>query len=301
MTITYPFTYDTAPIGSAPQTLILADGPYEPVLFLSPYYSDLATIAASTVASAGLPATLMQTMQPSERWRSTEKNPYVRLSFQRPIAANMLEMTGTNLLPGDVVRIRAFGDSGFTTGVLDTGYQDAWRMGSGRPLDQIVRNYSHAIRFTNTVGELLYWQIDIVANNGQSYVEVGRLMLGKSFQPTISCDNASDGFSNKSPAANQLTDYFYTFTEDRGLPIRTGMFRFSMMDETEAFGEMLKMRQLLGLSKDFFLDLFPGRVYGWENTAMQATFSGTADFIPKPYWNGSVNIWGTAVSMTEVG
>lgn len=300
--MTVPPVYSTLPLGAATYPAILSDGAFEPVLFLSPYYSDLATVAASTVASASLPASLVQTLQSSERWRSTEKNPYLRFSFVRPIAANMLTLTGTNLLPGDVVRVRAFSDAAFTTAVLDTGYQDAWRLGSGRPVDQIVRNYSHAIRFSNTVGELFYWQVDIATNNGQAYAEVGRAMLGTSWQPTISCDNASEGFSFKSPDANQLTDYFYTFTEYRGLAIRTGTFRFSFMDETEGLnGEMLKMRQLLGMSKDFFFDLFPGRVYGWEKTAMQATFSGTADFKPQPYWNGSVNIWGTSVGVTEVG
>lgn len=266
----------------------------EPIIFLSPYHSDRATIAASSEASVTTPAAAMQTIHPWQKWRSTEAQPTITIEFLRPIAANMLALVATNLLPGDLIKIE--GANSLAYGELDTGYQPAWR--TNVPLDQIVRAYTNAVRFQNQ-NQYRYWRVSFLTMNGQTYVEVGRLMLGEAVQPLI---NFAPGslISFASPDAAQTSDYLYSSGDSRGLPVRAANLNFESVDQSELESKIMPLRQLRGLAGDVFVDMFPSRVAGWENTSMQARFKGTSDWTSTQRWNGAIPVWQTVIQLSEV-
>lgn len=273
----------------------MADTAFEPIIFLSPYFSDLATLVASSEASVNTPVSLLQTKSPYEKWRSTTTTPYITIDMGEAVAADMLVLVASNLLPGDTIRIRANSITNMAAAPLDVS-QDAWFC--AKPTRQFVRCYSNRVRFTNSTA-YRYWRIDITASGGQTYVEAGRLMLGPTLQPEISID-IGGGVSFVSPDAQEFTDYLYTAGEDHGLGIRKVSLKFSQMVETDAFSGFLEFRQLRGKNGDFFIDLFPWRDDGWTVTAFQAVFTNDTDFEARPMWDGGVQVWGTTVAATEV-
>ncbi|MFO1158420.1 MAG: hypothetical protein U1E60_06250, partial [Reyranellaceae bacterium] len=68
-------------------------------LFLHPYFSDLAVVSASSAAS-GLPASNVQTADPSQKWRSTSGSGSsldFDLGTSGALAATALALIGVNL------------------------------------------------------------------------------------------------------------------------------------------------------------------------------------------------------------
>jgi hypothetical protein len=296
MTATTPAAYSTLAISDVAPYVAPENGDFEPLILLDPEDSDDATITADSEASDDTPIELVQIKDPSQKYRSASTAVVIDLTFLSPVAANYLALVATNIVRGDTIRVQAFTDSGRTVVALDTGARNA------RPhsatAKQVVRTHSNRVRFDND-SAYLYWRITIHVISGQTYVEIGRLMLARGYQPRINPDFGG-GFAFVPYDAQQFSDYGYESSEDHGLGLREGNFKFSYMDQSEAYEQMIGLRQRRGLHGDFFIDLQPYAQAGWELVAMQATFKGRAEFAWQAMFNGGEQMMAHGLVVQEV-
>lgn len=165
--------------------------------FLYANAADLASLVASSQASASLAITNLQTDEKSEVWRSVGTTADFTATFTADQTIGGVVLPWTNLSATATMRVRLYNASAVL--LLDTGTNIACPGGNpslwGWTAAQLNSNsfgygggsYARAW-FTQTAG-VRSFRVDLVdSSNAQGYLEVGRLVAGPYWQPVKNPD-----------------------------------------------------------------------------------------------------------------
>lgn len=240
-------------------------------LWLSPYFSDLATISASTEAGT-LEAENMQTAEPTQMWTSTAgSGSYIDLDFGMGFAPTALALINLSLAQGNTVSVFA----------SEVSNADA-RAGSGATLVSAQSPYPGAksteagwpfhigfFKWVNTT-PYRYWSVTFPTVTGSS-VSVGRLMLGQYLQPTINLDQ-SVGRDYVSADMRERTAYNKAMLARRGNVARLWTVIYNSLDRAEAERGFARLSRLRGNGGDFLFCLDPAETTYFPEFTGQFTF-----------------------------
>ena len=295
----YPYGY--APFGSAPAYVAPTAPTMARMVVLSPYDSDLATVVASS-AVATLPAANVQSQQPKKVWRSSSTADYLEITCTAPLAANMLALNGHNLSAGGVFRVRGADSLANTTAApsVDTGWQSVWPV-TGKPSDAYWPRFLSALLWSN---DALYpcWRVDFADPAvSQTYIEVGRLALGRYWQPTTNFDLGGTPLGRDQRDVQTVTDYGEIFTDRRQ---RSASRRFSLQisaaDKREVNDGIGEIQRLAGMHGDVFVLLDPNATTDFHRNSMQGVFTAPQEHQFSQQFTASGEAWSVAFPLREV-
>ena len=272
-------------------------GAAETILFLTPDDSDDATLAAGSAAMA---VVNLQDQQPSKKWRSSSTADYITVTFAGPVAANCLAWCAHNGSAALKLRVRGFDTAAdlaaVTKAVVDTNWQSAWPLGV-RPTQRNWLNFGALLRWTNS-RLMQHWRVDVADGGaGQTYVEAGRLMLGRSSQPTFNVDHA--GGVGRTSADLQLTsDWGATLTERRFRP-RAFDLRFSAQEQRDTFDWFDELQRLRGTAGDFVVVIDPAATTDFHRYFLHGLLGSTGMSQPVALWSGNGFLWSFTCPVKE--
>ena len=299
----YGTLYGSLPYGAA--SLASTPAAPTPAVFkvLSPIDSDQATYTASSEL-ASLPASNLQTLQPGRVWRSdgvTEAN--ITVAFANGVAANQLALVGHNLSADGVLRVRLADTLANLTAApaIDTGWQSAWPA-TGKPGDAYWPRYLSSLSWTN---DALYpfARVDIAdPSSSRTYLEAGRLILCRAWQPTNNFDAAGAiplGFDQGD--VQTKTEYGGLFTDrrNRSAP-RKVYIAMSCADRREALDGIADMRRLAGLAGDVVVLLEPNATTDFHRMSVQGVFASPQEHRLTQVFNQNSEMWTVEVPLREV-
>lgn len=151
------------------------------MLLATPTLSDAAAIVTVGSEATDMPASNLQTMQPSEVWRVTDTgNAYVTIDFGSATTFNVIFLGHTNADTNTTWRIRGGDTEAEVNGTADedTGSIDLWP-GSADLSDWPT---TPAFKYLSSAWTERWVRIDIT-NISTSYFEAGRLFIANAWQP----------------------------------------------------------------------------------------------------------------------
>lgn len=270
------------------------------IIVLSPRASDAATMAASSQVAA-LPVANMQDMQPRKVWRSTSTTEHIVIASAAPVAANMLGMNGHNLSDIGVWRVRAADTEANLTAapLFDTGWHSVWPA-SGKPTVPDLPNFLSALRWDNN-SEFAFWRVDLAdPSAGQTFLQIGRLALGRYWQPSINVDaDATIGYDQRDPQVT--TDYGNTFTDRRRKSAgRLFTLKISAADVREVNDGIAEIQRLRGMWGDAFVLLDPDATTDFHRFSAQAVFSAQQQHQAVQLFTANGPTWTVNLPLREV-
>lgn len=158
-------------------------------------------------------------------------------------------------------RLRGSDDATFATTAFDSGVTDVWpavfphgtleweddNWWDGKYTPEQISGYTTS--FTKTLPEGVfarYWWLEVFdANNAAGYLDIGRLFLGRAWQPSLNMNyGASLGWETKTDVQEALsgTEYFQKRT-----PYRVKKFTLDMMPEDESFAQAFELQRQAGV------------------------------------------------------
>ena len=295
--------YGALPYGGMPSGLVWPTaGASERVLLLSPRDSDLATLVASAQAST-LPVGNLQTIQPQKKWRAAGVTTCsITIALAQAIACNALALVAHNLTAAAVFRIRGAGSSAAVTyaPVVDTGYVSAWPLGV-KPLVASWPNYLSLVRWTNAAA-LQYWQLDIYDTGpGQTYLEAGRLVIGKAWQPSTNFDLGGYPVGFDPQDVQMKTPSGYTFTDRRAASAgRQIALQITGANQREVLDGVAEMQRLCGMWGDVIVCLDPAATTDFHRQSMQGVFTAKPRFPIVPLFDADGIQYGATLSLDEL-
>ncbi len=227
-------------------------------LWLSPYFSDLATISASTEAGT-LEAENMQTAEPTQMWTSTAgSGSYIDLDFgaSGAIAATVLALINLSLANGNTWSIFASNTSNAhaRSGAGATFVSAQSPYPGGKTTEAAWPYHVGFAKWTNTTA-YRYWSVVFPTVTGSS-VSVGRLMLGVALQPTVNLDMGV-GREFVSADMRERTAYNKAMIARRGNAARLWTVIYNYVERTEAERGFARLARLRGNGGDVLLCLDP--------------------------------------------
>lgn len=266
------------PIGASPESSSSSSSSSassEPMIVLSPTYSDAATIAASSEV-ATLPVANVQAMDPKKVWRAEGTTEYLTLAFDEPVTADMLVINRTNLSDMATIRIRgAVAEADVTASPLfDTGYRSPWPS-TGRGTLRSWQAYLGAVDFSDVnTSAMQYYRIDFLdPGSTAGYVEVGRLALGPAWRPSTNFDFGGKALARISKDVQTETDYNQIFT-DRRPSARRIELQIAALNAIEVKRGIAEITRLRGLWGDVFVLLDPAAAdVDFQLLSMQGVFT----------------------------
>jgi len=227
-------------------------------LWLSPYFSDLATISASTEAGT-LEAENMQTAEPTQMWTSTAgSGSYIDLDFgaSGAIAATALALINLSIASANTWSIfasntsnaHARAGSGATFVLAQSPYP------GGKTTEAAWPYHIGFAKWTNTTA-YRYWSVVFPTVTGSS-VSVGRLMLGVALQPTVNLDMGV-GREFVSADSRNRTAYNKAMLARRGNTARLWTVIYNYVERTDAERGFARLARLRGNGGDVLLCLDP--------------------------------------------
>ena len=291
----------SAPYGAAPAYVAPAAPTMARIVVLSPRDSDLATMAAGSEV-ATLPAVNLQNQQPKKVWRSASAADYITVTFGAPVAANMLALNGHNLSAGGVFRVRGADTLANTAAApsVDTGWQSVWPA-TGKPADAYWPRYLSALLWSNDA-LLQYWRVDIADPAvSQTYVEAGRLALGRYWQPTTNFDLGGTPLGFDQVDVQTRTDYGEIFTDrrQRSAARRFGL-QISAADRREVLDGIAEIQRLRGLWGDVICLLDPAATTDFHRHSMQGVFSAPQEHRIVPQFTANGEMWTVDLQLREI-
>lgn len=267
-------------------------------LFLSPYWSDLATISASTT-SGSLAASNMQTAEPTQVWTSTAgSGSYIDLDFgaSGAIAATAVALINLSIASANTIAVFASNTSnaaaraGAAISSAASPYPGGKTTEAGWPYHIGFAKWSNSTAYR-------YWSVTFPTVTGSS-VSVGRLMLGAYLQPTINLDQ-DIGRDYVSADMRERTSYNKAMLARRGNAARLWTILYSHVDEAEAERGFARLARLRGNGGDFLFCLDPDETTYFPEYTGQFTFESLS--MPNvPFFNGSGQMYGVRTQMLEV-
>ncbi len=244
-------------------------------LFLHPYFSDLATISASTT-SGSLAASNMQTSEPTQAWTSTAgSGSYIDLDFGAPgapgsIAATALALIGLSLANGNTISVfasntsnsHARAGSGATFVSAQSPYPGGKSTEPDWPFHVGFAKWSNSTAYR-------YWSIVFPTVTGSS-VSVGRLMLGAHLQPTYNL-HQEIGRDMSSADERSRTVYNKAMLGRRGNVARLWTVTYASVIEADAERGFYRLGRLRGNGADFLFCLDPDDTTYFPQRTMQCT------------------------------
>lgn len=181
----------------------------------------------------------------------------------------MLALIGHNLTVVAKVRIRGDDASDFATPLYDSGWVDVWPAGMippelleweddnfwlGTLSDQARAGYQAPfIHRVATLPSLRYWRVEIDdTTNSDGYIQIGRVFLSDVWQPERGpVIGAAQGMEDTSDVMSSLggSEYF-----DLGAKPRGHRLTFPALTKAEAYGRLVDMQNLLGISGEILID-----------------------------------------------
>ena len=304
--MTYGFLpYGAAPYASPPEVSTFAAAPGNRILLLSPVASDAAAIVASS-AVATLPAVNLQNVQPTRKWRSQGVEASLNVTFPEDaedgeISANTLALVGVNFTHHALVRVRAAATAEDLTAdpAIDTGLASPWPGG----VKPHARNWPQftVLVFWENEAPLRFWQIDIVdAGGGLTYLEAGRLMLGRAWQPSINIDIGGDFLAYDPRDVVAETDRGFTFTDRRTeSPPRLFALNLTAGNRREIFDGLGEIQRLAGLAGDVVCCIDPADSADFHRYVMQGRFTAGPRFSAPALFDESGYTIGASINLRE--
>lgn len=296
-------TYGTDPYGN------IGDGPpppYDPAAFppnmllLSPVDSDEGVITASSEIST-LPASNLQNVQPRRVWRSTGTDEHLSIALASAVPCNAVALVGSNLDDYAWVRLRGAATDAevLTDPVVDTGWVSPWQA-AAKPTIRRWPSHTNLVRFDNDTA-LRYWRLDIVDDGGGlAYIEAGRLVLGRVWQPTMNFDFGGTPIGHDPRDAVAESDYGSTFTDRRtSSPPRLFNVKITANSASEVLDGLQEIQRLAGLAGDVICCLDPLDTARFHLMTMQGRFRAGGLFDGPPYFDGAEQCWGATISLRE--
>ena len=300
----YGLPYSSLPIGAAP----LATPPVIParsavLMVLSPLDSDAATLSASSQV-ATLPVGNLQAMQPARVWRAdgvTEVS--ITVAFARGVAANAMALVGHNLFAAGVLRVRLADTLANLTAApaVDTGWQSAWPV-TGRPNDVNWPRQLSALTWSNDAA-FAFARLDIADPSPlKTYIEAGRLVLCRAWQPTANFDLAGAlpmGFDQRD--IQTMTDYGGMFTDrrTRSAPRRVQV-ALSFTNRREALDGIADIRRQAGMWGDIVVLLDPSATTDFHRLSLQGVFTTQQEHRLTQLFDQSGELWTAEIPVREV-
>jgi len=289
------------PISAAPAYSAPASPTVANIVLLSPKDSDLATIAAGS-AVATLPAANLQGQQPKKVWRSAGTEDYITLSFLAPVAANMLALNGHNFSGAGVFRVRGAASLADTTAApaIDTGWQSVWPV-TGKPADAYWPRHLSALLWANDA-QYQYWRVDFADPDAtQTYIEAGRLALGRYWQPSYNFDLGGTPLGFDQVDVQTRTDYGEIFTDRRQRsPARRFSLQISASDKRETLDGVAEIQRLRGGHGDVFALLDPNATTDFHRFSMQGVFTAPQEHQIVPQFSGGDVMFTVSLPLREV-
>lgn len=271
------------------------------IVILSPRDSDAASLTADSEVST-LPAANLQNIQPKRKWRTTTLTPYLTLDFGAAgIAANGLAVIGHNLTGAATIRVRAKATSDVTSSpTVDTTAVSAWPA-TGKPSDAYWPQYLSWVAWANA-SALRYWRIDFDDGaNADAYLQAGRLMLGRYWQPTNNFDLGGTPLGFDQVDVQTRTDYGEIFMDRRA---RSAARRFSLAisaaDREEVLGGIGEIQRLRGGWGDVACLLDTAATTHFHRHSMQGVFTAAQEHQMVPLFNTNGEAWTVNFPLREV-
>ena len=192
------------------------------VLFLSRNYADDATVTASS-ANTSFPVSNLKTEPRRQSWRTTSiTSQYLTLDMGEVKDFNAVCFVNHNITQAGEYNIYAHATNIFPSDTASASfklenqlfypscigageYYCGWSGAGGVPDDDQLQLMGKTVVDTFAQSEYRYWHITFSdSTNTDGYLEIGRLVLGYSFQPEINMDWGSD-FEIVDPSVIQVT------------------------------------------------------------------------------------------------
>lgn len=212
---------------------------------------DESTFASYGSWEASLPLANIKNRILSKVARSTSdanSDTRIRFSLTKARIVGTVAIVNHNLSTNATWRYRVYSDSGYSTLTYDSGLLDAWpTMPVGyyeweddgfwdmRPTEEDrVLFTATSIHVPTTTVVDQYYQIEFFdSSNPDGYVELGRIFVGKKYQPTTNMElGASVGYESRTVIEEAIsgTEYF-----DRRNSFRIARFNLNMLDSADSF------------------------------------------------------------------
>lgn len=222
-----------------------------------------------------------------------------RKPFRYPVAANALAVVATNASPGGVFQVLG-GPSHGTWGAVDTGFQSMWPA-TGKPVAPDWPVHTSLLRWTNDLA--FQHRRVVIADTGSvlPYIEAGRLVLGRAFQPSINFDYGGTPIGYAAVDVQATTPYGRTFT-DRRTVSAPRLFELSVysLNRREAFDGLGEIQRTRGLWGDVVCALDPGERTDFHRFTMQGVFTSAAAYTLPPVFDRDGNMFGAGIKLREL-
>lgn len=299
--ITNPPLYGSLPIGAVMPYVAPTAATASNIVLLSPRDSDAATLIAGSEVST-LPVANLQSQQPKKVWRSGSATDYVAATFAAPVAANMVAIAGHNFSAAAVYRVRGADTLANATAApaVDTGWQSAWPA-TGKPLYANWPRSLSALLWSND-SAFLCWRVDIADPSiGQAYIEAGRLVLGRYWQPSINFDLGGTPLAYDQRDVQVTTDYGEIFTDrrQRSAARRFGL-QISAADRREVLDGIAEIQRLRGLWGDVICLLDPAATTDFHRHSMQGVFTAPQEHRIVPQFTANGEMWTVDLQLREI-
>lgn len=237
-------------------------------LILSDNAADEGTLDGGSWLAA-LPLTGMQDPRPTKRARSTNlelTSTLFRIALNTTRAFRALAFGPTNFTSSARYRITAYSDAGFSVQTYDSGWRDIgiqavpslsleWEnpdfwLGV-EPVDDPDNAGIFVVHDFGLNVEGKYWIFEIDdQGNGDGYLEIGRLFMGRAYQPSINYLSNSFGFETNTTMEKALGGTrYYT----RRKSARTLSVTFDYLPTQEVWDDIYRLQVLSGLDKQVFV------------------------------------------------
>lgn len=268
-----------------------------------PYQTDFSQIISVSSEVAGLPGINVQNREPTKKWRTTVNN-YGALIFDflTPSIVSALTVVGANWSNGGHWRLRAANSvpALTTTPVYDTGGLSAWNS-PGKPVNLLnIAHWINVLTFNMGVTPCRYFLVEFGDSTpASSYLEFGRVYVGRYFQPAINIDIAG-GITYEPLDVQQRTPFGQVFTDPRPYVPRRLDVQMSMVDSDETTIFWSNLTRFGGNGTDVIVSLDPAaNSSDFATWTFQGHFVGSHFYSPVPFWNNGKTMWSAKWSFLE--
>lgn len=294
----YPFGGDA--FGAPPVPATVTPETSHTAFLLSPRASDTATITAATEVPT-LPVANVQNVQPKKVYRSLSTSVSLSIGLAAPLDCTHLAIVGANLDDSAWVRLRGAAAPIDISGapVVDTDWINPWPLGA-KPDAPDWPSWMQVLNWENE-DPLQYWQLDIVdGGGGLSYIDIGRLIIGKPWRPSMNFDFGGTPIAFDPRDAVAETDYGSTFTDRRTLsPPRLFDLQFSALSERDVLRGLFEIQRLAGLAGDVICCLDPADAENHHLMSMQGRFTRGGAYGAPPVFDEQGHCWSTSIGLRE--
>lgn len=275
-------------------------------LFVSPYYSDLATVTIGGGVTSGFPATNLQTMRPTTVCRTAGVGSQtINIDFgSSPLAANGVALLSPTSGAGSLGSGTTWtiGASNSSAGaavsspslVAVSGGTSIW-IGSkptrpGLPFATAFATWTNSTAYR-------YWAITILDGAGSGYYDLSRLMLGTIFQPGLNIDfNVGIAFDSSDLISRSA--YNQSISDRRGYVARRFDLTFSSVSESE-MRSVASLAGQVGAGGDFFFAVDPADTSNFPEWSGQFYFSQPPQLVGQPLFISSRPAWVLRAGVSE--